>query len=165
MAFFGITPNQKGSQWCLFSIDGGPATNSSFMDPSPQSFRQLHQSPMLPEGTHNITLTRIPNIAVDYVVVTVGQNTPLLGQVMIVDDGDSSITYGGSWSQNTGDFVSSSGPYIGLPYGNATHQTTSAGSTATFPFIGASRLLRGKNLSKDLYQRRHGDNNRWDLFI
>ena len=64
VASFGITPNQKGSQWCLFSIDGGQVTNSSFMDPAPQSFRQLYQSPMLPEGTHNITLTWIPHITV-----------------------------------------------------------------------------------------------------
>jgi hypothetical protein len=85
------------------------------MDPSPPNVRQWYQSPTLREGQHNITVSHTPAVSVDYAVVTAGQNTPLLGQVLIVDDGDSAITYGGSWTRNTNTFSSSYGPYVGLP--------------------------------------------------
>jgi hypothetical protein len=136
VAFFGNTPPAKDSQWSMFSIDGSPPYNSSFMDPAPPSSRQWYQSPTLPEGQHNITITHIASTSVDYAVVNAGQTTPLLGQVLIIDDNDPSITYGGSWTRNTSMFSTSYDPFIGLPFGNATHQTTSTGASATFSFIG-----------------------------
>jgi hypothetical protein len=136
VAFFGNTPPARDSQWSLYSIDGGPAHNSSFMDPSPSSSRQWYQSPVLPDGQHNITITHIASTSVDYAVITAGENTPLLRQVLIVDDADPSVSYGGSWTQNTGMFTTSYDPFIGLPYGNSTHQTTSVGASATFSFTG-----------------------------
>jgi hypothetical protein len=136
VAFFGNTPAASASQWALFSIDGGPSQNSSFMDPSPPSSRQWYQSPALVDAQHNINITHIPSVAVDYAVVTAGQNTLLSGQELIVDDSDSSITYKGSWTQNTNAFVSSAGPFVGLPFGNATHKTTSTDASATFRFTG-----------------------------
>ena len=78
----------------------------------------------------------MPAVSIDYATVTAGQNTPLLGQVLIVDDDDPSITYKGNWSRNANVFLSSYGPYIGLPYGNATHQTTTPSASATFRFSG-----------------------------
>jgi hypothetical protein len=69
-----------------------------------------------------------------------GQNTPLSGEILIVDDDDSSITYEGSWTQNTNMFTSSGAPSSGLPYGNSTHQTTSTGASATFRFTGMLTL-------------------------
>ena len=106
------------------------------MDPSPPSYRQWYQSPTLPDGEHNVTISHMPAVSIDYATVTAGQNTPLLGQVLIVDDDDPSITYKGNWSRNANVFLSSYGPYIGLPYGNATHQTTTPSASATFRFSG-----------------------------
>jgi hypothetical protein len=136
VAFVGHTPSVNASQWALFSIDGGPFYNASFMDPSPPSYRQWYQSPTLFDTGHNITISHMPAVSIDYVTITPGQDTPLLGQALIVDDDDPSITYKGNWSRNTNMFLSSYGPYVGLPHGNATHQTTTAGASATFRFTG-----------------------------
>jgi hypothetical protein len=75
------------------------------------------------------------------VVITAGQDTPLLGQVLIVDDDDPSITYGGNWIRDTSTFTSSVDPPVGLPFGNATHQTTSEGASAVFGFTGIFTFL------------------------
>jgi hypothetical protein len=108
------------------------------MDPSPPSLRQWYQSPTLPDTNHSITVTHIASTYVDYAVVTAGQNTPLTGEtILIVDDGDPSITYAGGWTQNTNMFTSSDNLVtVGLPFGNATHQTTSIGASETFRFSG-----------------------------
>lgn len=110
------------------------------MGPSAPSIRQWYQSPTLSDTKHNITITHIASAAVDYAVITAGPNTNLSGVTLIVDDGDPAITYNGSWAQSNS-FTSSDGPYIGLPYGNATHRTTSAGDSATFLFSGMYTLL------------------------
>ena len=137
VAFFGNTPTPPGSQWALFYVDGAPAVNLSFMDPSPPTVDwQWYQSPILPDGKHNITITHMPGVAVDYVVVTAGQNTQIFGQSIIVDDGDPSITYGGAWARNNNSYTDNFGPYRGVPYGNGVHQTTSVGATAMFSFTG-----------------------------
>jgi hypothetical protein len=136
IAFIGNTPPAYDSQWSLYSIDGGSAYNSSFMDPSAPSSRQWYQSETLPDAQHNITITHIPSTSIDFVVVTAGQNTPLLGQTLIVDDTDSAIAYAGSWTQNNGMFTTNYDPFIGLPFGNSTHQTSSIGASAVFSFSG-----------------------------
>lgn len=136
MAFFGNTPNANSSQWAFVSIDGGTPYNSSYMDPAPPSSRQWLKSPVLPDTTHTINISRIAGTSVDFVVITAGQNTPLSGQRLIVDDGDPSITYSGSWTVNTNTYTSRDNPHIGLPYGNTTHQTCSTDASATYRFSG-----------------------------
>jgi hypothetical protein len=165
VAFFGNTPPVNSSQWALFSIDNGPASNVSFMDPAPASTRQWYQSSTLPDAPHNITVSYMSAVSLDYAVVTAGQNTPLLGQVVIVDDGDPSIAYAGSWTRSPNSFTSSTGPYGGLPYRNATHQTTSAGSSATFHFMGMSSCPRKMNYSDGGLRNRYRGYCCWDIFF
>jgi len=143
VAFFGNTPIAEASQWALFSIDGGTPYNSSYMDPAPPSSRQWFKSPTLPDTTHTINISHIAGTSVDFVVITAGRNTPLSGERLIVDDGDPSITYSGSWTVNTNTYTSRDNPHIGLPYGNATHQTCSTDASATFRFSGTSAALYG----------------------
>lgn len=69
-------------------------------------------------------------------VITAGPTTPLSGQRLIVDDIDSEIVYSGNWTTLKGRYTSNTSPTEGLPYGNSTHQATSAGQTATFQFSG-----------------------------
>ena len=111
------------------------------MDPSPPSFRQWYQSPLLFDGQHNITITQIPSTSVDYVVVTAGEDTPLLAQPLTVDDTDPSITYQGSWTLNTSPLTTSFSPPTGLAFGNTTHKTNSAGDSAGFSFTGMFLFL------------------------
>ena len=140
IAIIGNTPNALSSQWAFVSIDGGPEYNVSYMDPAPPSARQWFQSPTLSDGTHTINISRIAGTSIDFVVITPGQDTPLSGETLIVDDGDPSITYTGSWELNTSPYNCGYDPRVSLPYGNSTHQTNSAGASATFRFSGMSYL-------------------------
>ncbi|KAF8221379.1 hypothetical protein L208DRAFT_1415109 [Tricholoma matsutake] len=142
VAFFGNTPAPNDSQWVMVSIDGGTAGNTSYMDPSPPSTRQWYQSPTLPDAKHTIDITHIAATSVDYAVVTVGPQTNLAGVTLIVDDSSPDITYAGSWTRSNS-FTSNGGPPIGLPYGNATHRTSSNGASATFSFTGTGVSVGG----------------------
>jgi hypothetical protein len=124
----------------MVSIDGGTAYKTSYMDPNPPSYRQWYQSPTLSDGTHNIAITHIAATAVDYAVITAGPQTNLAGLTLIVDDGNPVMRYTGSWSQSNS-LTFSGGPYTGLPYGNTTHRTTSAGASVTVPFSGMFNLI------------------------
>ncbi|KAG6901765.1 hypothetical protein C0995_008107 [Termitomyces sp. Mi166 len=69
----------------------------------------LYQSPILPDATHNLTITT--NVSddsqsgiigfIDYATITAGENTPFQGQSLIVDDTDPSIKFEGDWTRNT----------------------------------------------------------------
>lgn len=141
ISFIGNTPPSIYSQNILVSIDGGTPYETFYSDPSPPSALQWYRSPTLSDGAHTISITHIAGTSVDFMVVTAGPNTPLSGQTVIVDDNDSSITYAGNWASQTGRYKSQDLPTYGLPYGNATHQSGSAGSTATFQFTGSSSLV------------------------
>lgn len=135
MAFFGITPSSNNSQILTVSIDGSEPTNTSYNDPNPPSYRQWYQSPTLTEGSHNISLSHLAGTALDFAVVTAGNNTPLSGQVVIVDNQDPAITFKGNWEQS-GEFSQSSQFPDGLPFHNSTHDSTTIGDDLTFKFTG-----------------------------
>ena len=144
VAFIGNTPNALSSQWAFVSIDGELEYNISYMDPAPPSARQWFQSPTLSDGTHTINVSRIAGTSIDFVVITAGQDTPLSGETLIVDDGDPSIAYRGEWKVNPNLYTSHDAPRVGLPYGNTTHQTSSVGASATFQFSGMPYPAREK---------------------
>ncbi|EDR05984.1 uncharacterized protein LACBIDRAFT_294728 [Laccaria bicolor S238N-H82] len=143
IAFGGNTPSVfADSQRLTVSIDGASSYNTSYNDPTPQSYVQWYQSPILPEGTHNITLTHMAGTALDYAVITAGQNTPLAGKTVIVDNEDPSIKFTGSWTRNTDRFHSGSPP-DGYPFHNSTHQSTTPGDSFIFRFSGTSLNIYG----------------------
>ena len=133
--FFGITPPAYSSQIFSVSIDGSEPTTSSYNDPNPPSYRQWYQSPTLSEGLHNISLTKLNGTSLDFAVVTAGNDTPLTGQVAIVDNQNPLITFQGNWKQNSSSFISSQIP-DGLPFRNTTQDSTTIGDSLTFRFTG-----------------------------
>ncbi|KAG6831078.1 hypothetical protein H0H87_006194 [Tephrocybe sp. NHM501043] len=136
ISFFGNTPGSNASQDIFLSIDGSKPYQTFYDDPSPPTSLQWYQSPVLPEGPHTINITHIAGTSIDYAVITAGQNTPLTGTTLIIDDNDESIEYQGNWTRNTGRYSSSDNPHSGYPYGNATSQSSTVGSKATFLFSG-----------------------------
>ncbi|KAF8060251.1 hypothetical protein FPV67DRAFT_1513958 [Lyophyllum atratum] len=138
IAFTGNTPPHPMSQTILVSIDGGTPSQASYSDQSPPSALQWYKSPSLSEGTHTVSITHMAGVSVDFMTITAGQNTPLSGERLIVDDDDSAITYSGNWARKTGRYRSKDLPSTGLPYGGATHQSGTSGSSATFQFTGTS---------------------------
>jgi hypothetical protein len=135
VAFFGITPLANSSQIFTVSIDGSEPTNTSYNDPNPPSYRQWYQSPTLKEGSHNISLSLLNGTALDFAVVTPGNDTPLEEQVLIVDNENPAITFKGNWSLNKGSFKSSQILDI-LPFQNTTQDSTTIGDNLTFLFTG-----------------------------
>ncbi|GLB44425.1 hypothetical protein LshimejAT787_1700520 [Lyophyllum shimeji] len=138
ISFHGNTPASSNSQNFFVSIDGGTPYETTCSDPTPQTNTQWYQSPILEEGTHTVAITHIAGTALDYMVVAAGPDTHLSGQQVIVDDDDREITYSGSWSRETGR-MSSTQSRVGVqPYGNATHRSSTPGSSATFQFTGTA---------------------------
>ena len=135
IAFTGNTPPATLSQSITVSIDGGTPYNTFYMDPTPQTYLQWYQSPTLSEGRHTIKVDGVDKTSIDYATITVGQNTPLSGKRVIVDNDDSSIHYSGSWTRNMDKFVPGDLP-SGLPFRNTTHRSTTPGDTVTFRFTG-----------------------------
>ena len=142
MAFFGVTPPVfNGSQLLIVSIDEGQPINTSYNDPNPPSYRQWYQSPTLTEGLHQISLSHIAGTSLDFAVVTVGNDTPLAGQIAIVDNEDPGITFNGNWTRSEASFVS--GQFSdGLPFHNSTQDSTTIGDTLTFLFTGTVFLVQ-----------------------
>ena len=137
IAFTGNTPPASLSQSIIVTIDSGTPYNTSYMDPIPQTYIQWYQSPTLAEGNHIIKVERVDETSLDYATIAVGQNTPLSGKKIIVDNDDSAIHYSGSWTRNTDEFFSG-GDSKGHPFRNSTHRSTTPGDTITFLFSGQS---------------------------
>ncbi|KAH9478610.1 hypothetical protein JR316_0009067 [Psilocybe cubensis] len=141
IAFIGNTPPEPSSQTALVSIDGGAPSEITYPG-TPPAYIQWYQSPTLSEGIHSITVSRIDGTAVDYALIEVGQDTPLSGKTIVVDDDDPAIQYAGSWIRDTDEFDAGSLP-DGFPLRNGTHRTSKVGDTVTFRFFGTSYAVYG----------------------
>ncbi|KAF8060228.1 hypothetical protein FPV67DRAFT_1424086, partial [Lyophyllum atratum] len=139
----------------IITIDGGTPFNTSNFPPKTNNASEISpydvverwfQSPILPDTTHTITVSNI-SVALDYVLVTAGNDTPLSGETLLADDGDPAIVYDGTWTRNsTKNIVPKTGDqdaFIFVPLGNATHHTNVTGSSATFNFTGTSISVYG----------------------
>jgi len=106
------------------------------MDPTPQTYLQWYQSLTLSEGKHTIHVDGVARTSLDYATIAVGQNTPLSGKKIIVDNDDPAIHYSGNWTRNTSKIFPGGGLLKGLPFRNSTHRSTTPGDTITFLFSG-----------------------------
>lgn len=132
---FGLTPSAAGAQNFMVSIDGSAPAPATYSDPNPPSYREWYQSPLLSEGTHNLFLSQVAGASIDFVTVTVGENTALANQLVIADNDDAGFSYNGKWRESTAQFNSGPRP-DGNPYHNSTHQTNYIGDTFTYKFTG-----------------------------
>lgn len=135
MAFYGNTPVPSLLQSAVVSIDGGRPYNITYGTTPAPAFVQWYQSPTLPSGNHTINISQLDGTAVDYAVVTVGQDTPLTGKRVIVDDDSPAIVYNGAWRRDMDPFNAGTLP-DGYPYRNSTHQSTTVGDSAVLRFSG-----------------------------
>ncbi|KAG6836249.1 hypothetical protein H0H93_009814 [Arthromyces matolae] len=74
-------------------------------------------------------------------LLTPGDNYPLSGTTLFVDDSDPSITYNGAWTASGGSLTASDKTYF--PFGGAFHATQDRTASFTFQFIGTSVSVRG----------------------
>ena len=138
VAFFGNTPVATGTPRTFsVSIDGFGPYFETYSDPNPPTYQQWYQSPLLEEGYHSIILSNLAgNASVDFAVVTVGEDTPLNGTLIIADNDDPGFNYTGKWSRSQHLFIPGLQKPEGYPYHNSTHQTSEIGSSLTYQFTG-----------------------------
>jgi hypothetical protein len=89
-------------------------------------------------GHHSVTITQMQGESVDYLIITPGNDTPLDGETLVVDDTYSGIHYSGSgWISVTSDFGFLQYTTVhAQAFQNGTHQTSSVGDSFTFSYTG-----------------------------
>ncbi|KAF8164720.1 hypothetical protein B0H34DRAFT_208577 [Crassisporium funariophilum] len=142
ISLYGDTPSNSIFRYFSVTIDGGESLNSTYPD-GLAAYQQWYQSPSLTEGIHDIALGPLADTSLDFVVISVGRDTPLYGQQLIVDDFDDSyVKYEGGWFTDT-TWIDPRTLPAGPPYGGSTHRTETSGDAATFRFTGTSVTVYG----------------------
>ncbi|KAJ6601856.1 hypothetical protein DFH09DRAFT_870258, partial [Mycena vulgaris] len=104
--------------------------------PAPARGGVVYSTDVLLNSTQfQLSLTGFRGLALDYVVVTVGELTSLQGQRILVDDTSTEIAWAGTGANDTtmSDFTAEV-----MPHGNTTHATSTLGDSFTFRFAGAN---------------------------
>lgn len=140
VALYGNTPPAPQSQTFLIGIDGAAPYNTSTTDTNPQTYMQWYQSPLLPEGEHNIIVENLPGTAIDLIIITPGANTPLDDETLMVDDTFSGIIYEGEGWQQVPDskHTSADSNTSVMSFQNGTHRTSNIGNSLLFSYTGRS---------------------------
>ncbi|PPQ74887.1 hypothetical protein CVT26_011448 [Gymnopilus dilepis] len=112
-------------------------------DFEPQVGGGSYFSPTIPDGKHTITYA-LPNSGIslpllDYLAITPGPSTPLLGRTLAVDDTDNSMSFSGSWSTLLPALKTKS-PSL---YRATAHWSSTVGDSLQFTFMGSSVSVFG----------------------
>ena len=126
-----IAPPSWGASYSVKLDDGDFVT---------QSGNGEYISPDLTDGQHTVTYavqagrsqSYFP--AFDYLAVTPGSTTPLVGRTLAVDDADDSIVYSGKWTDSPPIPLTSAA--LASMYDNTTHWTSTIGDSLQFKFEG-----------------------------
>ncbi|KAJ7572282.1 hypothetical protein C8J56DRAFT_1175417 [Mycena floridula] len=110
-------------------------------------YGQLYQSPTVDDTAkiHTINATVAgPTLLLDYIAVSPGKETALLGRTLMVDDMYSGLSFGSGWVTTDSEpaFNLASGT-PGFPFQNTTHRASTPGSVFSFSYTGSSLLLYG----------------------
>ncbi len=138
----------------------------TYSDPNPPTYQQWYQSPLLEEGYHSIILSNIAGDAsVDFAVVTMGEDTPLNGTLIIADNDDLGFNYTGKWSRSQHLFIPGYQKPDGYPYHNSTHQTSEVGSSFTYQFTGMFSTHASVSLKRFSYFFRNFYGSLWHIYL
>uniref|UniRef100_A0A0W0GFF7 Uncharacterized protein n=1 Tax=Moniliophthora roreri TaxID=221103 RepID=A0A0W0GFF7_MONRR len=140
IAFFGNSPAQDNSPTFSINID---SQTSSATYPELRADTQWYTSPILTDEPHKITLSNLDQIDVDYAIITPGDQTPLEGTTLTVDDSDPEIVYYGQWKTQNGQRFDQGTEISVRPLRNTTHTSTSSGDSFVFQFAGTSISVHG----------------------
>ncbi|KAJ7588414.1 hypothetical protein C8J56DRAFT_1164864 [Mycena floridula] len=139
------------SGWSLTTtIDNNPPSSSSLRF---DSYGQLYQSPTLDDTAkiHTLNTTVISSapggilsIVLDYIVVSPGKKTPLLGRTLMVDDMYSGLSFGSGWvtTETVFDLDDNDNELV-FPFQNTTHRALTPGSMFSFSYTGSNLSLYG----------------------
>ncbi|KAG6810720.1 hypothetical protein H0H92_010602 [Tricholoma furcatifolium] len=123
------------------TIDGGKTSKTTATNSS--TLGLLYTTPTLSDGPHTVDISMSPvSGIIDYMVVTGGNDTQLLGQQLIIDDDDTSVSYEGTWTKNQSTLLNKD-DLVRSPYGDGIHQTSSSGAAVTLTFNGTAIAVYG----------------------
>ncbi|KAJ7599821.1 hypothetical protein C8J56DRAFT_1072456 [Mycena floridula] len=108
---------------------------------------QLYQSSTLDDTAkiHTVNATFVSltsSIEHDYIAVSPGNETPLLGRTLMVDDTYSGLSFGSGWI-TTGTVFHIVSDFVAFPFQNTTHRASTPGSMFSFSYTGSSLSLYG----------------------
>ncbi|KAG6906384.1 hypothetical protein DXG01_014175 [Tephrocybe rancida] len=141
----------------IITIDGNqtfdvPIPTGDVQSPSLQLQQHYFSTPVLLDTTHTLSVSSFPrNFSLDYALVTPGHATPLVDELMVLDDGVLDIiTYSTTWRRNTSSYVvpvsQGQGQLSLTPLNGVTHhaaQLTLIPTFAKFNFTGTSIYIYG----------------------
>ncbi|KAG6906504.1 hypothetical protein DXG01_013586 [Tephrocybe rancida] len=153
ISFFGPINTSDPPQLGTITVDG-QVTNTtrsvSLQGATPNivtaANARWYQSPALVDGAHSIVLENVKFVFFDYAVVDAGDKTQLVGDTVVVDDGDASLVYEGSWTPSEGEKILVNDTVVVSPFGNTTHRTRTPGSSVTLRFSGTSVSVFGESI-------------------
>ncbi|KAK7472219.1 hypothetical protein VKT23_000341 [Stygiomarasmius scandens] len=141
IAFVGNTPHPNSSQSFTVSIDGSEGALMNYPEPGVNC--QWYTSYTLDDAsTHHIQASQLDKVSVDFAVITAGNNTPLTGKTIIVDDNSPEIQWSGQWQEQS-NYTFPAGVDVSRPFGNGTHTSANVGDSTTFQFAGTAISVYG----------------------
>ncbi|KAG6917697.1 hypothetical protein DXG01_001467 [Tephrocybe rancida] len=110
----------------------------------------FYASPLLDNAMHKVIFRNVIATKIDYALVGVEKDTPLLEHKIIVGSDDPDIQYQGPWSRNATSIRDFTNGLHRRPFGNSTAQTNSnVTTTFQFQFYGTSISVVGAASLKD----------------
>ncbi|KAG7091684.1 hypothetical protein E1B28_010703 [Marasmius oreades] len=159
VSFWGITPfdpvvlNTKLP--LLIKIDGidTPPSFPLYREPD-GTYSEMYRSPVLHPGKHNISLTNIYGVYLDFAIVYGDPSLPIVnGSTILIDDTDPGIRYHGNWNVGNEEkfLITSAGlgdadpvrEISGRAMGNTTHATKNVGDGFSVSFNGTVPSVYG----------------------
>ncbi|KAJ7572272.1 hypothetical protein C8J56DRAFT_756121, partial [Mycena floridula] len=112
-------------------------------------YGQFYQSPILEDTAeiHTINATvvgPVDAIALDYIAVSPGNETPLLGRTLMVDDMYGGFIFGSGWvTEEPVLNLFTNSEFLAFPFQNTTHRASTPSSMFSFSYTGSSLSLYG----------------------
>lgn len=98
---------------------------------------QWYESPVLPEGSHQLDIANLHGQSIDFLLITPGPNTSLKGETVLVDDSNVDIAYDGAgWQEIRGGQRAIKDGRLAVPLDDGIHETAEVGDALQFTFFG-----------------------------